>query len=120
GAYLGSLRRGAEHPHARGINPVEPLLLHVPQRAFAQRCLHVDDDFDLHDRSSETSTLEPWLLDAVHAKAVGGEDGTRAARVPQRTIDELERLAAQDPDAQHGLLPAVSSSPQLSALQRLI
>ena len=38
----------AEHPPVETVDPVEALLLDIPQRALAQCGLHVHHDFDLH------------------------------------------------------------------------
>src|SRR6202035_982695 len=43
-----SLRGGAEHPTVETVDPVEPLLLGVPERPFAERGLDVREHFDAH------------------------------------------------------------------------
>src|SRR3954447_20814535 len=48
GADLAAVGGAAEHPAVEAVDPVEPLLLHVPQGAFAQRRLDVDQDLDAH------------------------------------------------------------------------
>ncbi len=48
GAHLPPVRRAAEHSAVEAVDPVEPLLLDIPERAFAQRGLHVHQNVDAH------------------------------------------------------------------------
>jgi hypothetical protein len=42
--------RGAEHATVEDVDPIQALLLGVPDRSFAQRGLDVDNDFNAHHR----------------------------------------------------------------------
>src|SRR4051794_17664960 len=48
GADLAAVRGAAEHPAVEAVDPVEPLLLHVPERTLAEGRLDVDQDLDAH------------------------------------------------------------------------
>ena len=48
GADLAPVGRAAEDVAPETVDPIEALLLHIPERAFAQDRLHVDQNFDAH------------------------------------------------------------------------
>src|SRR3546814_20783817 len=51
GAHLAPVRGAAEDVVAEAFDPREPLLVDVPQPAFAQNGLHVDQHSDINHRS---------------------------------------------------------------------
>src|SRR5436305_331257 len=48
GAHFASVGGAAKHVAAETVDPVEALLLHIPQWSFAQDRLYVDENFDAH------------------------------------------------------------------------
>jgi len=60
GADLAPVGRAAEHPAVEAIDPVEALLLHVPQGAFTEGRLDVDQDLDAHQLIPPRGVVERW------------------------------------------------------------
>ncbi|GFZ61480.1 hypothetical protein PSE10C_29080 [Pseudomonas amygdali pv. eriobotryae] len=48
GSQLAPVIRTAQNTTVETVDPLQTLLLDIPDRAFAQRGLHVDNDFDTH------------------------------------------------------------------------